>query len=122
MLSFLAKTGNINGGGSVDTLTRAALLNLLHSPLCANHAAQQPGGRQVLSSASGELMRGSSESPWPGSLQPELLSSWREPSSTQSWSLDSFALNRMVQPRGAAQQLEVMSVAVILCLLSLVKL
>lgn len=40
------------------------------------------------------------ENPQPGSLQPELLSPWRQPSSTQSWPLDSFALNRMVQPRG----------------------
>lgn len=100
VLPFSAKPGNINGGRSVDTPTRAALLILLHSPLCTNHAAQQPGGRQALSSASGELERGSSESPWPGSLQPELPFSWREPSSTQSWSLDSFALKRMVQPRG----------------------
>lgn len=55
VLSFLGQTGNINGGRSVDTPTPAALLILLHSPLCTNHTAQQPGGRQALSSASEEL-------------------------------------------------------------------
>lgn len=40
------------------------------------------------------------ESPPPGSSQLELLSLWRVPDSTQSWSLGSFTLTRMVQPRG----------------------
>lgn len=84
----------------MHALTPAALLILPHSLLCTNHAADQPGGRQVLSSASGELEPGSSGKPMARILAARAALSTKEPSSTQSWSLDSFALNRMVQPRG----------------------
>lgn len=102
VLSFLAKAGNINGGRSVDTPTPAALL-ILFSPASPSlvyqtftAAAWWKAGSLPLQSSSEAAV----ESPWQGSLQPELLPSWRQPNSIQSCSLDSFAFDRMVEPRG----------------------
>lgn len=113
----------------MNTPIPAALLVLLCSPLRANHAVQEPGRKQVLLWALGSYAQGSSRKPMARILEPELLSSCRVPNSSESWSLGSFALTRTVQPRGdqsrstvPLQWLEVMPVAVMPCLFSLVKL
>lgn len=71
-----------------------ASVSLVYQP-CSTAAWWEAGSLLCLWGAQAAV-----ESPWPGSLPLELLSSWREPSSTQSWSLDSFASTGMVQPRG----------------------
>lgn len=55
-------------------------------------------------------MRQPAESPWLGSLQPELLSLWRVPNSTQSWSLGSFTFTNAAQ-RNAVQGYSPLAVA-----------
>lgn len=89
MLTFLEKAGDIKAGRSVNTPTPAALIILLRCPLLADHAAQQPGGKQVLLWAPGSYEWGSSRKPtartlaagaalfMEGSQQnPELVSVW----------------------------------------------
>lgn len=123
VLSFLAKAGNINGGRSVDTPTPAALLILLHSPLCASNAAQQPGGRQVLSSASGELDRGSNGKPTARILAARAASVMEGAQQHPELGSGQFCLEQ-VQPRGIQSRWTAAGGHVCGCntLLSLVKL
>lgn len=108
----------------MDTPTPAALLILLQSPLCTNHAAQQPGGRQVLSSASGELKQqwkahGQGPCSWSCSLH------GGSPAAPRAglWTvLPRLGWCSPEESSPGLQWLEVMPVAAIICLLSLVKL